>query len=168
MYCTKCGAQIPEGSKFCNSCGAPVASEGAKAPSLLSQWSLLIKLDPVLAIIPVGSLLILVGAFLPWETWGEPFFRFTVLGLQIPGGAVVFALGVLFPVVLVLSRSGTPGAWGVVMLLLGALALTLIFQTMYHINDVDHSIRAGVYVAMVGALVTACAGVIEQVGIRKK
>lgn len=35
MFCEKCGSQIPDGTKFCNKCGAPVgtrAAEPAGAP----------------------------------------------------------------------------------------------------------------------------------------
>ncbi|MGN0287915.1 MAG: lectin-like protein [Atopobiaceae bacterium] len=42
MYCTHCGAQIPDGSKFCTSCGAPVdAADEAPAsqPSTASDQS---------------------------------------------------------------------------------------------------------------------------------
>lgn len=33
MFCTTCGSEIPEGSKFCTSCGAPVASRPAPEPA---------------------------------------------------------------------------------------------------------------------------------------
>jgi hypothetical protein len=167
MYCTKCGKETPQGSVFCNSCGAPVIGQEGKASSPLSQWgsalSMLIKLDPVLAILPVGSFLMVLGAFLPWDTG-----RATTLGLQTPGGAIIMALSVLFLVTLVLSRTGTPGSWGLVLLMVSALALTIIFQTIYHLRDVDHSIGAGVYVAMVGAFLTTIAGVMEYSRSRKR
>ena len=36
MFCTKCGAQLPDGSKFCTKCGTPtdvVASETTVMPT---------------------------------------------------------------------------------------------------------------------------------------
>ena len=33
MFCTNCGAQVPDGSKFCTSCGSPIASAPAPAPT---------------------------------------------------------------------------------------------------------------------------------------
>ena len=162
MHCAKCGKEIPAGSQFCNSCGTPVSGETAKGPTRLSQWwaALLqmVKLDPLAGVVPIGAFLLLLGSFLAWESWGGG----TVLGVQMPAGAVVFAVGVLLLVVLVLSRSGTPGAWGLVMILLSALALALIFQTMYYIEDNDGTIREGVYIAMVGAFATAYAGELER------
>ncbi|MCX5990829.1 MAG: hypothetical protein NTZ04_00615 [Chloroflexi bacterium] len=47
------------------------------------------------------------------------------------------------------------------MILLSALALALIFQTMYYIEDNDGTIREGVYIATVGAFATAYAGELE-------
>ena len=32
MFCEKCGSQIPDGSSFCENCGAPVSSSAAPAP----------------------------------------------------------------------------------------------------------------------------------------
>ncbi len=161
MYCTKCGKDIPPGSSFCNSCGTPVTGQNGKGPGRLPPWgstlSLLIRLDPALAIIPLGSFFLILGAFLPWDT----SFRASALGVQFPAGAVILALGVLFLVALVLSRTGTPGSWGLVLLLVSALALALIFQTIYHLRDAEHSIGAGVYIALVGALVTTIAGAME-------
>ena len=34
MYCENCGQKLPEGAKFCNSCGAPVVSEAAAEPEM--------------------------------------------------------------------------------------------------------------------------------------
>ena len=172
MYCSKCGKEIPPGSSFCSSCGTPVKEQGAKGSSQLPQWgsalSMLIKLDPVMAIIPIGSFFLILGAFLPWYTAGGRFFSATTLGLQMPAGAVIAALGVLFLVVLILSRTGTPGSWGLVMLLVSALTLALIFQTIYHLTDSDVSVGAGVYLAMVGGLVITVASALEYARTRKK
>ena len=121
----------------------------------------MVKLDPLAGVVPIGAFLLLLGSFLAWESWGG-LFRGTVLGLQMPAGAVAFAVGGLLLVALVLSRSGTPGAWGLVMILLSALALTLIFQTMYYIEDNNGTIREGLYIAMVGAFATAYAGELER------
>lgn len=38
MLCTKCGKQIPEGSKFCESCGTPVNTNGAQAPASYDNY----------------------------------------------------------------------------------------------------------------------------------
>jgi uncharacterized membrane protein YvbJ len=37
MFCSKCGNEIAEGSKFCNKCGTPVAMEG------VSEFDSLVK-----------------------------------------------------------------------------------------------------------------------------
>lgn len=33
MFCTNCGAQVPDGSKFCTRCGSPIAAAPASAPT---------------------------------------------------------------------------------------------------------------------------------------
>jgi predicted nucleic acid-binding Zn ribbon protein len=173
MYCNKCGRQIPEGSQFCSSCGTQIAGEGkpgqtkAKATSMFEPLAQLIKLDPVMAILSVGSLLLLLGPFLAWVDGGRGP---AMLGIQTTNGVVILAAGVLVLVALVLSRTGTPGAWGIVMLLLSALALALVFQSMYYLNnqDADLTIREGVYISMVGALVAGGGGGLEYYNATKK
>ena len=169
MYCKKCGRQIPEGSQFCSSCGTQIAGEGkagqTKATSMFEPLAQLIKLDPVMAILSVGSLLLFLGPLLAWVDGGRGP---ATLGLQLSAGAVVLAAGILLVVALVLSRTGTPGAWGIVMLLLSALALALVFQSMYWINDHEGTIREGVYISMVGALVAGCGGGLEYYNASKK
>ncbi len=39
MFCTQCGAQIPEGSAFCTNCGAPVNPPAEQQPASASQQS---------------------------------------------------------------------------------------------------------------------------------
>jgi hypothetical protein len=171
MYCNKCGKEIPDGHRFCSTCGTQVASQATrgetKASAMFEPLTQAVKLDPVMAIMSVGSLLLLLGPFLAW--WSRPHIPAT-LGLGMTGGPVVLAAGVLLLAVLVLSRTGTPGAWGIVMILLSALALALVFQSMYVINnyDLDLTIREGVYVSMVGALVAGCGGGLEYYNASKK
>jgi hypothetical protein len=170
LNCKKCGAQVPEGSGFCGSCGATVDTGSSdKVQNQASQWwastSALLKRDPAVLIVGIGSLLLCLGAFLSWEDNG----RFPdVLGLQEAAGPVVLTLGALLILALVLARGGTPGAWSVVMLVLSVVALVLIFQTMIWIDDHDANTGAGLYVAMVGGLSTATGGVLEMMRILKK
>lgn len=43
MKCTECGAEVPQGSKFCRSCGAPVVQK--LADPLDRLWALKAKLE---------------------------------------------------------------------------------------------------------------------------
>ena len=163
MYCNKCGREMPEGSRFCNTCGTQASSGGTsygRTSAVFEPLVAQVKRDPVLAIISVGSLLLVLGPLLAW--WSIPQ-RPATLGLQMSGGAAVLAAGILLLVTLVLSRTGMPGAWGIVTMLISALPLILVFQSMYWINDqaVDLTIREGVYVSMVGGLLTAVGGGLE-------
>lgn len=164
MFCPKCGAEIPDDSVQCSSCGAKISGESA-SPGAASMFTMLIKADPAGALTLVGSFFIILGAFLPWVS-GTAYYSST-LGVEVPEGAVVLLLGVLFLAVLVLTRSGAAGAWGVVTLLLSALALALIFQSLYSIKIHDASIGAGFWLAMVGALVITAAAVLGQSGAKK-
>ncbi|MEE9400603.1 MAG: zinc ribbon domain-containing protein, partial [Dehalococcoidia bacterium] len=120
MFCAKCGAEIPDNSVQCSSCGTKVSGEApAAGPGALSMLSLMIKADPTLFLTMVGSLLIILGAFLPWVA-GTAYYG-SALGVEAAQGAVIHLVGVLLLAVLVLSRSGAAGTWGVVMVLLTAL-----------------------------------------------
>jgi signal transduction histidine kinase len=163
MYCNKCGREMPEGSRFCNTCGTQASSGGTsygRAANVFEPLVAQIKRDPVMALVSVGSLMLVLGPLLAWVS---ARFGAATLGLQMPSGAAVLAAGVLLLVTLVLSRTGMPGAWGIVTMLISALALVLVFQSMYWINDqaVDITIREGVYVSMVGGLLTATGGGLE-------
>ena len=42
MFCTQCGAQIPDDSRFCEQCGAAVSAEGQQQvqPAQFSDWNI--------------------------------------------------------------------------------------------------------------------------------
>ncbi|MDV3278544.1 MAG: RDD family protein [Nitrososphaerales archaeon] len=42
-YCAKCGKELPEGSAFCPSCGAPAAQAGAAPQAPVSGFDTLVK-----------------------------------------------------------------------------------------------------------------------------
>jgi hypothetical protein len=167
MFCAKCGAEIPDDSVECSSCGAKVSGEApAAGPGALSMLSLMIKADPILFLTMVGSLLIILGAFLPWVA-GTAYYEST-LGVEAAQGAAVLVVGVLLLAVLVLSRSGAAGAWGVVMVLLCALELAMIFQSLYSLKHSELTIGAGFWVAMSGALIIAVSPLLARFGAAKK
>ncbi|MBN2098716.1 MAG: zinc-ribbon domain-containing protein [Dehalococcoidia bacterium] len=169
MKCSKCGAEIPEGSVFCGSCGATVGAGGAKGQSQLSQWwastSALVSRDPVLVVVGIGAILLCLGTFLSWVNAGR--FEDT-LGLQMEAGPVVLALGALLALSLLLARGGTPGAWSIVILVLSGVCLVLVFQTMIYLDDHDADIGAGLYVSMIGGFATASGGLLEVMRVLKK
>jgi hypothetical protein len=168
LKCGKCGAEIPEGSGFCGSCGATAGSGGAKGQSQASQWwastSALVARDPVVVVVGIGAILLCLGTFLSWISRDGA----DVLGLQVTAGPVVLALGALLALSLVLARGGTPGAWSVVILVLSAVCLVLVFQTMIWMDDQHFDIGAGLYVSMVGGFATASGGLLEVMRALKK
>ncbi len=167
MLCPNCGAEIPDDSVNCSSCGAKVSGEApAAGPGALSMLSLLIKADPVGVLTILGSPLIILGAFLPWVS--KTAYWQSSLGVEVPQGAVILLVGVLLLAALVLSRSGAAGAWGVVLVLLTALELALIFQTLYTIKHIDLPIGVGFWVAMAGALIIAVSPLLARFVTAKK
>jgi hypothetical protein len=116
-----------------------------------------IQADPAGTLIVAGSLLAILGTFLAWITG-----RYSTIGVELSQGAVICTVAVLFLGVLVLSRSGAAGKWSIVMLLLSALALALIFQSIYFLKHKDLPIGAGVWVAMSGVLISAGGSLLEE------
>ena len=49
MYCSKCGNQIADGSRFCSFCGAPVAEASSPAPEPPKAEAPAPKPEPVAA-----------------------------------------------------------------------------------------------------------------------
>jgi len=43
MYCSKCGAQVADGMKFCAQCGAPATGQGAAANAGVSGTGKLLR-----------------------------------------------------------------------------------------------------------------------------
>ncbi len=181
MKCIKCGAEMPDGMLFCGSCGAGVAAGGAgQRQDQLAQWwsatAAMLARDPVVFITGIGSILLCVGSFLSWITGPGP----DGLGLQQPAGPAVLVLGAIIALAMMLARGGAPGAWGIVIVVLSAVSLALIFQEMMYLDDnLDSGLLyyahggqaemgAGVYVAMVGGLLTAVAGLMEATRAIKK
>jgi hypothetical protein len=168
LKCSKCGKEVPEGTGFCGSCGAAVGAGEAKGQGQASQWwastAAMISRDPVVVVVGIGAVLLCLGAFLPWISRnGED-----VLGLQMTAGPVVLAMGAFLALTLVLSRGGTPGAWSIVILVLSAVCLALVFQTMIWMDDQHYDTGAGLYVAMVGGFATASGGLLETMRVLKK
>lgn len=176
MYCGKCGEAVPEGGMYCSSCGAPVRGEGtAGEPSLGGAILSRLGKDYALALIVAGTLLIIVGTFLPWvrEPGGYWEEAYTLLGLNMIGtsGAIILVLGVLCVAALVLSRSGAVGPWSAIMVLLSLLALGLAFHALYIMMDEWNDLPtpwAGFWVAMVGTFGITAGSWLEHRGTPKE
>ena len=148
MYCSKCGAKIPEGSAFCSVCGTSISGDRPKDQNVASDWV------SVTSFIILGVILVIIGIFLPWMG---------VLGINTYSGPVVLMGAVLSLAALILARSGATGRWSVVMLLLGGLLLVLVFQAMFETSHHHITIGAGLYIAMVGTLAIAAGSIMEFV-----
>jgi len=173
MYCGKCGAQITDSSIHCPSCGERVSGEvpagqPSQVPPFSSQQP---KADSSGIIAIAGSFLLILGAFLPWMGGAGGF---VAIGTFMPIGNIgvaVLIVGVLSLPVTVMARSGSAGAWSVVMLILGALALALISQVLYFMRDPQNdfpTIGPGFWIAMAGALAFAAGSLLQLFGTSKR
>lgn len=57
MFCPKCGSQVSEGLRFCNRCGASLATERSAPPKLLA---IIIVLSLAVAVVTTVGLLFIV------------------------------------------------------------------------------------------------------------
>ena len=150
MFCAKCGAENPEGSTTCSSCGSPIAGDAQEVvmPGKLATIKLMVQADPALTLIIVGSLLVILGAFLPWvSVQGSG-----VLGINAANGSALLVVGVLCMSILMIARSGATGPWNIVMFLLNFLALALVFQALYWLRENLNFIAGGYWISMIGVL----------------
>jgi uncharacterized RDD family membrane protein YckC len=113
MYCSKCGEKLPDDSKFCTKCGAPVRLE-ARAESVVARF----ESDPNLQ-----------------EHWIKRVIAYVIDSL-IVGAAAVILLGItLFPTLIVNPTSfinilGFPFGMGLLYILYFPIAETTYGATI--------------------------------------
>lgn len=59
MYCRNCGKELPEGSKFCPSCGSATAPEQSGPRSSAPSWGPM-QIDPKLLLIAAGVVIVVL------------------------------------------------------------------------------------------------------------
>lgn len=76
MFCTKCGSQVPEGSKFCAKCGMPVGAAAAASPGQVVSRSGA-RLSPrrvkVVAAIAAAAIAVAGATFAIWAVFFAPY-----------------------------------------------------------------------------------------------
>ena len=70
MYCVNCGAKIPEGAAFCESCGTPVQSVGTNTPGKKAESGSVMVLR-ILACAVAGFLLAALMPAIPDLMWSK-------------------------------------------------------------------------------------------------
>ena len=147
MKCDSCGASIPEGSKFCGSCGAPIAAPMGHGPAPPQPESSAPKGPPeskittvflgvVELLLWIGFIGIIAALLIPTLT-GHPDKA------TVPGGGF---LGILLIAYLLakLRHAKTPWLWVVAAgLLLSAIHFTGSLQALHRNQDAEYDLRKG-------------------------
>lgn len=84
MNCTNCGTQNPEGTKFCSTCGAPMAQNAAPAPgyapnpAYAPNYASANGTSSLLKYIPIaGAVIAFISIFLDWITVSVSAFGYS-------------------------------------------------------------------------------------------
>jgi len=171
MFCSKCGAEIPNGSTFCLKCRTQLTTETAKTRIKIKLPKLGLPLLPLL-----GAVMLIVGPFLAWTRSktlggysGQITYHVSYQGLtEFCGQAVpLFIFGAMVFVVMVLAR-GHERRLSALLTAIGALSLVLVFHFVYVFFDTyQHydrfsggwgDVSEGFYVVGVGAFLVTLSG----------
>ncbi|UCG84370.1 MAG: zinc ribbon domain-containing protein [Dehalococcoidia bacterium] len=155
MFCSKCGTENAEGNEFCSSCGTKLSGGGAtdQGTPKGEAFTQMAKSLPPGALTIAAACFIFLGTLLPWATASGFGYSASQSGIQMAQGAALLLVAVLCIAVLLLQRSGAAGAWSQVSILFVFLAVVLVFQGLYHINDSGASTGAGYWLSMIGVLI---------------
>lgn len=177
MFCPKCGAQIPDGSRFCGSCGSPIEAKQNPAPVPPATGVPASGLGTMargnadllrLVRIACGAVLI-VGFFLPaFDLAGflsvsgfQMTFGTEVFGSHVDGeffNILLLAPGVL---VLVSALALVNKAGDILTMVAGALELVLIFLISNEANSSMHGyFEVGLEIGAVLSIIVAIACIV--------
>lgn len=179
MFCPKCGAQVPDGSPFCSSCGAPMAqqtqqpmnhannfggnSNGFNPQDMVNDFKSNItdiKSFGIPQFVALGgAVVLLISMFLP-------YLKVTVFGLSksanfFDGGALHWILGIL---IALCSAFLAVTKKGLNMLIAGGVAvLFFIFEWIFQFKDTLGVVSkgAGFYIMLLACLAIAVGGVLQ-------
>ena len=171
MFCSKCSAEVPNGSNFCLKCGTPLAPKIAKTRRKITLPKLGLPLLPLL-----GAVMLIVGPLLVWvraKQFGDLIVDHpspSIQGLQYIQSIPLLVLGAMVFVVMVLAK-GNERRLSALLTALGVMSLAFVFHFIYRFFDsyqnfyshtwghVDWGdVREGFYVVGVGAFLVALSG----------
>jgi hypothetical protein len=143
VFCSKCGAEVRNGSSSCSKCGARIGLPKLGLPLLPLSGAVALSVSPFLPWVPDGW----------WRSLGS-------LGWPHSESAL-YVLGALVFLVTILARENERRL-STALAVLGALSLALVFTSAYKIS-IDEppipwgDVGQGFYVAGVGAFLTTLA-----------
>ena len=186
MFCPKCGAQLPDGSRFCASCGSQIG--GAPAPAAAPQAGYVPPVQPIkpsiavsgLATNDLGMLVSVVAAFVGIVAFFMPIISLSVFGstttlsaMQMTFGATVYGMSmdgefanILFLVIPVIALvvsllvKGKPGAIArivVAVVLLGFVFALFLYSFFILLFATEVSHALGLWISVPARLASSSA-----------
>lgn len=191
MFCPKCGAQVPDGSPFCASCGAPLAQQqqpqqpmnqggfgqpmgrpGASGNpfdfnDIINSFKANISNIGGLGIGPFimlgGAVLLIISIFLPFVS--VKLFGLTSSASLLKGGALHWIVAILIALCsafVAVSKKTIP------MLVQGGIAVVYaIFEGIFQ-KDTLVTLAVGFYVMLIAGLAIAGGAVLQFMQEKKK
>lgn len=182
MFCPKCGAQNPDGSPFCASCGAQLNAQQPQQPGNQGGFgqpsggsSNGFKFDPQELVgefkknigdfksfgIPQyivlgGAVLLIISIFLPFISGS--FLGVTISASLLKGGFLHWLLAII---IALCSGFIAVTKKGMFMLIQGGIALLYaIFEGVFQ-KEVLYSLAAGFYVMLIAGIAICAGGVMQ-------
>ncbi len=97
IYCANCGKEVPQDSKFCTYCGAQIVADTTNISGkrvVTNQHAVSTTSNFFRSPAFWGSILVMVGFFLPWFKNGENLSGFTIVTQQYSPAKLLL---ILFP-----------------------------------------------------------------------
>lgn len=154
MYCSECGEQVPNNSKFCNECGAQTGTVSYTGNQL--NYGIAGRV-----IAGIGGILVVAGSLLPWSEASNVFRSYSYDGID-GDGEISLVLGILI-IVGALIRFNRPGSRALVAVVFGILAFAFGIIEFVTVNDdinevqatnpfVEASVGVGIYLIILGGV----------------
>lgn len=174
MYCSNCGKEVSEESRFCPECGASLRQGEREHKSVedrnLRRPSVIIPLTPGRISTSLGAILVIICFFLPWAR-GCSGYEYARMGLEaVEGGKDLSIELLLLLAIPVLGVSSLVSIWtsrqgGLSSLLSGIGGIVSLFM-LHSKSDIPiEKYQEGVWGTVVGFTLVIIGSIMEQFSV---